>query len=306
MLKRKNVRRRLFLTLPVCLLMVMNLFMTTGTAVAHYDPPQAHFAVFLTQNVIEGYTWPKLGGSQVWAEGESVAITLQVYASYEAYLADSSSPAYEATQDSVAIWSDGALAWESWVRFELGGAYQILPGNYVVMTNGEVAKEHRVSDLAVTTINVDDDIVYGTADPNQALEVGANCGPTGCISVFPTSDAGGQWIADFNGIEDIVDGSGGLVLFREPGKPSENDGGDVTIIEWQADEPFLHAWVEENWVTGRDWPLGNLMDLTINRGGVEIYSASDTTYEPSWNPGITFVEFQLDIDLVAGDVVVLT
>ncbi|MGD2253679.1 MAG: BMP family ABC transporter substrate-binding protein [Anaerolineales bacterium] len=96
------------------------------------------------------------------------------------------------------------------------------------------------------------------------------------------------------------------MLFREPGEPSENDGGDLTIIDWQAGEPFLHAWVEENWVTGRDWPEGAWMDLTINRDDVEIYSASDQAIVPEWNLGITFVEFDLTIDLVAGDEVILT
>ncbi|MGD2252451.1 MAG: hypothetical protein PVF70_05980, partial [Anaerolineales bacterium] len=236
--------RRICFTLPVCLMMVMNLFMPMGTALAHFDPPQAHFAVFLTHNVVEGYTWPKLGGSQDWLYGESIDITVDVYASEEAYL-DGHPALHSATQPTTLKDSEHeGYEWESFVRFELGEAFQIQHGHYVVMTNGEVTKEHLVSNLSVTTINVDDDILTGTADANQALEVGANCGPTGCISVFPTSDAGGNWTADFTGIDDIADGSGGLVLFREPGEPSENDGGDLTIIDWQAGEPFLHAWVE--------------------------------------------------------------
>lgn len=55
----------------------------------------------------------------------------------------------------------------------VGDEFDILPGQYVVVTDGEVTKTHWVADLAVTDIDVEADRVHGTADSGEEITVGS-------------------------------------------------------------------------------------------------------------------------------------
>ncbi|MBK8420699.1 hypothetical protein [Candidatus Villigracilis saccharophilus] len=100
------------------------------------------------------------------------------------------SPDYTASQ--IFIESDD---WRN--GFELGGLFDIQPGHLVTVNDGTTVRQHTVTHLAVTNIDVDADTVSGTGYPGAMIHVGTVCDNTGCASRNINVDENGIWIADF-------------------------------------------------------------------------------------------------------------
>ncbi len=75
--------------------------------------------------------------------------------------------------------------------------YDIQVGDLVTVSDAEKTKSHTVTALAVTVLNVDADVVGGTAQPNAPVFVNLNA-PDGGRFRNVTADGSGNWSADFS------------------------------------------------------------------------------------------------------------
>ena len=60
---------------------------------------------------------------------------------------------------------------ESNFEVDTDGGFDIKPGQYVVVTDGDTTKTHWVTGVAVTDIDIDADTITGIADPGAEVEV---------------------------------------------------------------------------------------------------------------------------------------
>lgn len=264
------------------------------------EEPAPQFVVFLEEQIVDGYTWPKSGGLQDWQLGESEEISLSIYdqeggtllfsETRPTFLVDSIYPGYE---------------YMSEVHFELHGLDGgIQPGYFMVMEGAGVVKTHVVLNLAITTLNADNNVILGTADTGQSVEVAA-CTTESCTTILAKTDRKGNWKADFGGKVDLAPEFRGTAMIKDPGHP-DDDGGDRTAIAWEINLPSIRCWPEGDWVEGAGWPLGSDMTLTVRDDGATVHTFTGTMIAPTWNPGTTWVKFDLPFDLDAGDEVTLT
>ncbi len=164
-------------------------------------PPQPNF--FVRPNGDE------IWGSE-WFGGPEVTVTID----------DDDDPA-EVLFEVVLETGDG--------EFYEGIAYDIVPGHYVVVTDGVFAKSHWVTPLTVTGVDADADMVHGTTGAGAEVFVGSDNGSYRVV----TADENGNWTADFSvpwedqGVLDIVYGTGGYA-------EESDDDGDATHAGWQA------------------------------------------------------------------------
>lgn len=264
------------------------------------EEPAAQFAVFLDENIVDGYTWPKSDGTQDWQLGDSEEISISIYdqengtllfsETRPSFLVDSEFPDYE---------------YGSEVHFELNDlAGGILPGYFVVMKGAGVVKTHVVVKLSISTLNADADVILGTADPGRSVNV-TTCTSESCTTILATTNDAGIWQADFAGKADLTPGIEGTAMIKEPGHP-DDDGSDRTVIEWSIPEPYIRCWPEGDWLEGLGWPLDSEMTLIVKDDGATIHSLTGTVITPPWDPVATWVRFDLPFDLNAGDEVTLT
>ncbi|MDH3755766.1 MAG: ABC transporter substrate-binding protein, partial [Acidimicrobiia bacterium] len=92
-----------------------------------------------------------------WFGGPEVTITVD----------DDDDPASVLFETSAAV-EDG------WFNVFVGDEFDIVPGHYVVVTDGETTKSHWVTPLAVTEVDVDGDVVHGTAEPGTEVFVASS------------------------------------------------------------------------------------------------------------------------------------
>ena len=120
----------------------------------------------------------------------------------------------------------GADKYAGTVWFELTG-YDLKSGDIVTLTDGTLTKELIVSILTITSVDVDADIVYGTADPDVVLRL-----PYTSEGISVTSGPDGNWIADLGSYG--YDVQPGTTMIAEQ---FENDG-DLTSYEyWIPSDP---------------------------------------------------------------------
>ena len=177
----------------------------------------------------------------------------------------------------------------------------------VEATQGDVTKTHMVTSLAITGIDVDTEIMTGTAD-----------GPFD-VWVHDTDawrhldHAGGGWSIDWSVPAYDEDGNGTADL--EPGTNGNStecdDDGDCTWADWRVANPSFSVRIDEGEVHGYTWPLGidvtlEIDDLT-NGEGVD-YSATLSPEPAPWDPAQTWVQFRPGEDgfiLEAGQIVTM-
>jgi len=83
----------------------------------------------------------------------------------------------------------------TYVEFDLGTAITLGPGLHLNMTDGVTTKELTTVNLEVTSVDVDTEVISGTADPGADLNVhilGAGVGR------HEQADGAGNWLADFS------------------------------------------------------------------------------------------------------------
>ncbi|MBI5951555.1 MAG: BMP family ABC transporter substrate-binding protein [Chloroflexi bacterium] len=254
------------------------------------------FHVQLTQNNVEGYGWTL---------GASVTLTIDTD--------NNGTPEFTSSPQTVvqAEWDPNQTV----VRFDNVGGIDLAAGMYVTMTDGTTTKTHTITTLTLTSINPATDTLTGTAPPNSYLEVGHLCDESGCAIRHINANASGNWVANFS-----VPGAGSdpdeQRLFNiVPGTGSEirqsDEDGDHTDIDWYVLDPHLQVFVTSDRIEAREWPLGNVVTLRINRPSTPQnpdYTTTRTVGLAPWDSNQYLAEFDLNgiFHYQVGDVVTVT
>lgn len=161
--------------------------------------------------------------------------------------------------------------------------YVIQPGDLITATDGVATKQTIVTGLAITSVDVINDQVSGTAAPGSLVEVGTD---VGAAHLQTTTDQYGIWVADFSGIYDIVYGTLGNADQRD-------DDWDTTTAQWQAlpcppgDSISGHVWLEDGvtpapnglvTIEAYDQPYVTLYTINTNEDGSYACGLPDGTY----------------------------
>jgi hypothetical protein len=194
---------------------------------------------------------------------------------------------------------------------ELNGIFDIQPDHVVTVSGENITRQHTVTHLAVTNINVDADTVSGTGYPGAMIHVGAICDETGCATRNINVDENGNWIADFS-VPVTGHGDGGIVFDLRPGMGSsayEFDADvDATNISWRIPNPNFDVRANYDVVEGWEWNLNSTVTIAIDDPSTPTnpdYTDTAIVGSADWDPSQTYVWFYLSgvYDIQPGDVV---
>lgn len=149
---------------------------TTQYSWSVYNPT---FSVRLSpaENQVHGYAW---------TDGVSVTLTIDD---------PTNGPGVDYSDTQTA----GPAPWDpsqTWVYFEFLDAWTLQPGQIITLTDGVVIKSHVAFNLAITSVDMEANLVMGTADPFADVNVNA-CNEYGCAGRHEVADEFGNWTADF-------------------------------------------------------------------------------------------------------------
>ncbi len=255
---------------------------TVGLLQYDWRVPNPNFSVRVQPNdFIEGLEWPL---------GETVTLWIDDHGT-------TNNPDYSETQEV------GEAPWDpnqTYVAFDLNGKFDLQPGYEVTLTGGGYVQSHIVTRLAFTEINVDTDIVTGTATPYAQVDVWACNGSDPCPDRHVTADEDGNWSVNFG----IPDGGG-----EEPATIDLRNGTWVDSQEWDVDHlnrtmygksvPNPNFSVRTQYgdqVEAFEWPLGSTLTLEIDNpsnGPGTDYSTNRVVFVAPWDSNQTYVSFDL-------------
>jgi hypothetical protein len=178
----------------------------------------------------------------------------------------------------------------------------LLPGQWVTMTDDVTTKKLHVQDVVVTLVDSDTDIVSGTATVDSTISVSIH--EPGGYNIQTTADGSGNWSVDFTGTYDLIEGvNGDASIFDADGDATRYDFWPPTSQVW--------ANPDGEWIEGKEWTPGRLVTAYVDddgnpgNGGV-VYTADTWAEIDELNPHMGYVRFDLDIDLTAWQYVTLT
>ena len=161
---------------------------------------------------------------------------------------------------------NGYTDWDSHVTlgtFNLNGLFEIQPGMILTISGAGSTRELLVSNLTITNIDQENDIITGGTEPDQNLWMWYSSTTPTCCRGFQ-ADENGIWVVDYsqpgpNGepIEDIGPGSSGTIN-------AIDEDGDNTSLNWSIPTYTLHAVPAYPEVHGHDWPQNADITLTID------------------------------------------
>ncbi|MBI5943074.1 MAG: PKD domain-containing protein [Chloroflexi bacterium] len=239
-----------------------------GTTWISFEVPNPRFSVHPDDDWMEGYDW---------TPGATVNISID-------------DPATPQNPDKTGSAVVGASDWnpdDYYFSLDLRNIYDIKPGFVVTVTDGQIIKEHVVTNLVVTGIDEPNNVISGTADPNVHLQVNVHNQSGANMQV--DSNAGGIWSADFTGLYDLQLGDNGRV------EEFDSDG-DSTGDDWHVPNPAVGARANREQIEGWEWPLGATVTVTVDDPSTP--ASPDITrtaevYDAPWNPG----EHRFDLNL---------
>ena len=183
------------------------------------------------------------------------------------------------------------------VSFDFGGSFDVEPDHIVTLTDGTTAKNHTVTNLAVTDVDPDTNIVSGTAEPGTDIQIQV-CDEAGCVFRYEEADSGGDWAANFAtpGDEPNEGGTYDIVPGTEGDANQWDDDGDGTHVHWRVPNPRFTVWPTQGSVDGYEWPDGAEVCLSIDDLDPEVspdhFECQTAGYVP-WHSGETWVGFDL-------------
>jgi len=193
--------------------------------------------------------------------------------------------------------------WEP--RFELQGLFDVQPGHRVTLSDGNITRQHLVTHLAVTNIDIEMDVVAGVANPGAAIHVGTICDERGCAARNVTTDENGNWRADFS-VPGSHPGDSGTFDIR-PGSGSaayEGDDEGATKVNWRVPNPRLVASAQYDWISVNEFSSDAPVTLVIYDApnGNVVFGPQTQTVD--WWGNTTFKSEPHD--LAPGNVVMVT
>ena len=264
--------KTMFVRTMVIMVVVALAFPVTGSAYAQ-DEPIPFFRAFPDQNAVDGGNWPL---------GATVHLVIDD---------PNTGKPRDHEQDATVV----ASPWDwitTYVRFDFDGVYDLKRGDKVTLTSGEIMRFQIIPDVWVTTVDVETNIVAGTAESGTLVHVFVED-----AELFVTADFG-AWVADFDDVGfDLLPGMGGAaeVWFDE--------FNDSTIFNWSAPppqpNPHFTVFPEWEWFDGLDWPDGAIVSISV--AGKPKCSLE----RESWG-GFFNGNFPQGCDIVFGDTVTFT
>ena len=181
------------------------------------------------------------------------------------------------------------------LHFPVAGEIDIQPGFIVTATQGDLVKTHVVKDIAITGVDIEEDIVSGTAIPNAYVTVTVESGDEGMRTV--RANGTGNWFADYSvpgplprqEVKDITANTN--VIAAELDEQSNG-----TVVSWYVSNPGIGVRANDDKVEGWQWPLGATITVTVDDPDTQAdpdITRTAQVYEASWNPG----EYRFDLSL---------
>jgi hypothetical protein len=228
---------RMFANILRIVVILAMAFPAMGSVYAQ-DELSPWFTVF-PPGAVEGWGWPL---------GATIHLIIDD-------LSTDVSPDYD--QDETVIlapWGSGQL----WVWFEFPGAYNLKPGDIVTLTDGVTPRTHVVQNIAISTVDPDENTVIGIAGVGQNVSLWSWEDPEGRV-LEAAADEFGNWGADFDDVG--VD----LELGHHVRAEVWDDGNDTAVDWYIAPPPNPHFTVfpEWEWFDGLDWPDGAIVSISV-------------------------------------------
>jgi len=134
----------------------------------------------------------------------------------------------------------------------------LVAGDILTLSDDVTIKTHTVYNLAYTGYDLAADTISGTADEGSPVYVWA-CDDSHCVGVDPVVPSSGEWVADFFGQMDLVQGTGG-------GMQIVDDDNDDTRIDWRIPDPQIRVYPDAGmqFIQGSEWLPNTDIDLMIN------------------------------------------
>ena len=87
------------------------------------------------------------------------------------------------------------------VNFYPGNDWDLKPGHIITLSDGETTVTHVVQDLTIETVDIEKDLIQGTAKPGSEVMVWIE--EPEALELRVNANSSGSWMADFTGIFDI-------------------------------------------------------------------------------------------------------
>jgi sRNA-binding protein len=186
--------------------------------------------------------------------------------------------------DSQTADTNGNFNFNLWDRFDLQR------GQVVTVSDGMTTKTHTVIDYYVDGVNIAADTIFGRAEAGTSVDVWVH----GNGNLTTTVDGSGNWTADFSGMTD-------LTYLSDGGSQQFDSDGDATGVWWAS--PGLQVSPDDNWVQSWNrWASGTIISLTIEDGGTEVYSASQTAdAHGNFNFDVSVLDLQVGQKVTVSD-----
>jgi hypothetical protein len=186
-------------------------------------------------------------------------------------------------------WDENAIV----AQIHLPEGCTVESGDLVNVSDGETAKEHLVTALAVTGFDVLENIAAGEATPGLDVQIWVHGVESSSMTTAPAED--GSWAVDFDGAFEPYNLQPGTA-----GRARQRDAdGDDTSLDWQIPNPRFTVFPEWEWLEAYEWTDGVPVTVTV-AGRPEC----ETEAYPS--DGYFGVGFPDGCDVADGDVVALT
>ncbi|MBL8109079.1 MAG: hypothetical protein JNJ96_05385 [Anaerolineales bacterium] len=190
-----------------------------------FYPPSSRINVHVDDNWVDGRYWEP-----------NVPVNVSI-----------DDPSTPTNPDFVGTAVPGTVEWNpdsTYFFLSLDGAFEMKAGFLVTVSQGWVTKRHLVTDVTVTNLDPEEDIVSGTASTDIPVRVDIFCPQYVAIDAEP--DSFSHWSADFTGLCDLQPGSqGGILQF--------DSDADSTGDYWRIPNPRFDVQVSWDHITGWDW-----------------------------------------------------
>lgn len=192
---------------------------------------------------------------------------------------------------------------QSYIEFNLSGSYDILPGDFVSITNGLITKDTTITKLELTEVNISLDIVGGKAAPGTNVDLWV-CNTTDWVNFYRhvTADGDGNWTANFSTPGVLPDEQNTFDIVPGTWVDSQQMDPDNDTTMFGMTVPNAGFGARANWdlVEGWDWTPGEI--ITVQVDGEEFTA----TVGGEGGPSYVVVNLAGIIDIQAGDVISMT
>ena len=200
------------------------------------------------------------------------------------------------------------MEWDPNYSFDIHiDGFDIKTGDIITASDGTITKNLTVDNLTFTSVDLEADIVYGTAQPFQEIDVWT-CDEYGCDPHRNVSaDSDGYWLANFAvpGVNEGEEFVADLKLGTWIDSGVFDEDGDRTMFGFTIPNPVIFSRANDDQIEGWDWPIGETVTIEVDDPATEDnpdYTRSVLVEIIEGDPH-SFLFFTEDYDLRPGDIV---